>query len=149
MITSTKRDSEPVVQLGKAEVLHMVGYNVDAIPGDVMLPISVAMQVLFKVFEKWEIRKAQQTAVLGISLSTLARYRKGTFPRKTNTINRVEDLLRIELMLRVLFGQESQPNWIINKNTYFSDLSPIEYMSKNGTEEVRQYLENAVYAGGW
>jgi len=149
MTLSTKDGNEPVAHLGKAEELNTIGYNVDAVPGDVVLPISAAMQILFNVFDKWEIRKAQQAAMLGISSSTLARYHKGAFPQKTKTIARMEDLLRIELMLNVLFGQGTQVNWITNKNTHFDDSSPIEYMSKNGTEEVRQYLENAVYTGGW
>ena len=149
MTLATKHGSEAVVRLGKAEELNMIGYNVDAVPGEVVLPISAAMQILFNIFDKWGTRKAKQAVLLGISPSTLARYRKGAFPRKTNTIARVEDLLRIELMLNVLFGQGNLPNWITNKNARFGDSSPIEYMIHNGTEEVRQYLENAVYAGGW
>lgn len=149
MTLSTKPGNEPVVRLGKAEALHMIGYKVDAVPGDVVLPISVAMQILFKVFDKWKVGQSQQASMLRISSSTLSRYRKGTFPRTTSTINRVEDLLRIELMLSVLFGKVNQLNWITNKNTHFGDLSPLDYILENGTEEVRQYLENAVYAGGW
>ena len=149
MTPSTKQYSESVVRLGKAEALNMIGYNVDAVPGDVVLPISAAMQILFKVFDKWGTSKTQQAALLGVSSSTLSRYRNGSFPRKTNTVGRVEDLLKIELMLTVLFGQGKQVNWITNKNARFGDSSPIEYISKNGAEEVRQYLENTVYAGGW
>jgi len=149
MTLSFKHDREPIVRLGKSEALNMIGYKVDAVPGDVVLPVPAALQILFNVFEEWETPKSQQAAVLGISPSTLARYRKGALPQKTNTITRVEDLLRIELMLMVLFGQGKQANWIANNNAHFDDLLPIKYMPKNGTEAVRQYLENAVYTGGW
>jgi len=144
-----KRKREPIVQLGDSSHLHMIGYNVAPDAGIVCLPVSAAMKLLFKIFDKWQVARSTQVALLRVSPSTLTRYIKGGIPRRRKTIECIEDILVTELMLSVLFpGQKHNvQKWLVSQNRAFDNMTPIEYAASNGTMKIRKYLESRVYLG--
>jgi hypothetical protein len=135
------------VRLGIAAELSMIGYNVAPTAADVCLPISNAIRILFKIFENWRIDRISQAALLAVSRSTLARYRKGMLPHRIETIRRIEDLLVCELMLVVLFPGPNSLAWLVNNNREFQGMSPLDYATRHGTRDIRKYLEGRVYSG--
>jgi len=145
-LEKSDNDNAILVCLGDSSELNMIGYNIPA-GGSVYLPMSQALQVLFRVFNKWEICGSEQAKLLSISISSLSRYRHGVLPQRNETISRIEDILITELLLNVLFPAELAGSWIIKRNKAFGDTTPIDYAFKHGTTMIRKYLEGQVYGG--
>jgi len=57
--------------------------------------------------------------------------------------------ITFNLVAKFSMPLQKQVNWIVSTISHFDDSTSIEYMSKNETESVKQYLENEVYSGGW
>ncbi len=111
----------------------------------VCLPADTALRLLLPILEKlWKLDRATQAKLLKVSPSTLKRYRAAkSIPRRREQLQRIEDLHRCYLALRVLFPRnpELADAWITRRNRQFKKQSPVAYAVRRGTRDVRRYLE--------
>lgn len=136
------------ITLGTAGELDMHGLTLPGIrsadPASlVCLPIDAALKLLMRILEKlWKLDRETQAKLLKVSLSTLARYRRGkSVPRRREQLERIEDLLRCYQALRVLLPRDAAADtWPTRSNRRFRP-NPVAYMLRHGTKVVRQYLE--------
>lgn len=139
------------ITLGTVGELEMRGLAFLGIEGTrdpaslVCLPADTALRLLLPILEKlWKLDRTTQAKLLKVSLSTLERYRAGrSVPRRREQLQRIEDLHRCYLALRVLFPRNPglADAWPTRRNRNFKDQSPIAYAVRCGTRDVRRYLE--------
>lgn len=111
----------------------------------VCLPADTALRLLLPILEKlWKLDRTTQAKLLKVGLSTLKRYRAGrSVPRRREQLQRIEDLHRCYLALRVIFPRnpELADAWPTRRNRQFKKQSPVAYVVRRGTQDVRRYLE--------
>lgn len=104
--------------------------------------MGTALTLLLRIFEKWQLDQQTQAQLLKVSPSTLGRYRRGlSVPRRREQLQRIGDLLRCYMVLRVLYvhNLELSDSWLTRAHTRFRP-NPITYMMRHGTDEVMRYL---------
>lgn len=112
----------------------------------VCLPVDTALRLLLRILEGlWKLDRETQSRLLKVSPFTLQRYHAcKSLPRRREQLQRIEDLHRCYMALRVLFPQnpELADAWPTRRNRNFKDQSPIAYALRHGTKGLRQYLES-------
>lgn len=110
----------------------------------VCLPVGNALKLLLRIFETlWKLDKDTQAKLLQVSPSTLGRYRRGlSVPRRQEQLQRVGDLLRCYMILRVLYPYhpEAADGWLTRAHRRFRP-NPVVYMQHCGTQEVVRHLQ--------
>jgi hypothetical protein len=108
----------------------------------VCLPAGTGLKLLLRIFEKWQLDPKTQIQLLKVSPSTLGRYRRGlSVPRRREQLQRIGDLLRCYMVLRVLYPNNPvvADRWFTSAHTRFRP-NPVAYMRRRGTTEVMRYL---------
>jgi hypothetical protein len=108
----------------------------------VCLPVGNALKLLLRIFEKWKLDPKAQAQLLKVSPSTLERYRRGlSVPRQREQLQRIGDLLRCYMVLRVLYphNPEVADCWFTGAHTHFRP-NPVAYMIHHGMNKVMRYL---------
>lgn len=109
----------------------------------VCLPVGTALKLLLRIFEKWALEPETQARLLKVSPSTLGRYRRGlSIPRRPEPLQRIRDLLRCYMMLRVLYphNPEVADHWLTHAHRRFRP-NPVVFMQHCGTDEVVRHLQ--------
>lgn len=96
-------------------------------------------KMLLKLFEHWEIDTTAQLTLLGLSSTSravLSRYRLGVtpLPYSQDLLDRVGWLFIIHHALRSLYPSDSKRcyTWVSSRNQALQNITPVEYMCKNG-----------------
>ncbi len=138
----------PQIPLGSVGEFRMFGLTLPGIEdvwdpqSQVCLPVGNALKLLLRIFEKWQLDPKTQAQLLKVSPSTLGRYRRGqSVPHRQEQLQRIGDLLRCYMVLRVLYSHnlELSDSWLTRAHTRFRP-NPIAYMMHHGTDEVMRYL---------
>ncbi len=138
----------PLIPLGSVGEFRMFGLTLPGLEdvwdprAPVCLPVGTALKLLLRIFEKWQLDPKTQAQLLKVSPSTLGRYRRGlSVPRRHVQLQRIGDLLRCYMVLRVLYSHnlELSDNWLTRAHPRFRP-NPVAYMMRHGTDEVMRYL---------
>lgn len=89
----------------------------------VVLRPQRAVRLPVVIFDKAGIGSTDQAALLGVSPTTLRRYRRGvTTPHRRNILAQIEDLLRIHNALRAMFpnNHDLVRQWFTSSNRGFA-----------------------------
>ncbi len=139
------------ITLGTVGEFEMLGLTLPGIEGArdpaslVRLPVDTALRLLFPILETlWKLDRKTQARLLKVGLPTLKRYHAGTsLPRRREQLQRIEDLHRCYVALRVLFPRnpELADAWPTRRNRAFKEQSPVAYAVRCGTRNVRRHLE--------
>lgn len=146
------RKGTPQITLGTVGEFEMFGLTLPGTEGDkdpaslVRLPIDTALRLLLRILEGlWKLDHKTQAKLLKVSLPTLKRYRAGrSLPRRREQLQRIEDLHRCYMALRVLFPRNTElaDAWPTRRNRNFKERNPIAHAIRRGTRDVRRYLES-------
>lgn len=146
------RKHMPQIALGTVGEFEMLGLTFPGIEGAkdpsslVRLPVDTALRLLLPILDRlWKLDRKTQARLLKVSLPTLKRYRAGaSLPRRREQLQRIEDLHRCYMALRVLFPRnpELADAWPTRRNRNFKEQTPIAYAVRRGTRDVRRYLES-------
>lgn len=138
------------VTLGTVGEFKMLGLTVPGIDtaqdplACIRLPADHALRLLLAIFEKqWKLDSGTQANLLKVSPSTLSRYRaREAVPRRREQLQRIEDLLRCHKALSAIFSRspEQADTWPTRRNSRLEP-NPVAYAMRNGTADVRRYLE--------
>lgn len=108
-------------------------------------------QLVMTLFERWQLTQRQQASMLGVTHSTINRYKSGqqAFSSTRDLQDRVGHLLAIHQLLRTLLPDNVDLvyAWPTLKNEYFDNDMPVEVIEQEGFAgllRVREYLENAI-----
>jgi hypothetical protein len=140
----------PQVPLGSVGEFRMFGLTLPGIEdvwdpkSQVCLPVGNALKLLLRIFEKkWVLDYKSQALLLKVSPSTLERYHRGlSVPRRHEQLQRIGDLLRCYMVLRVLYpnNPEVADRWLTRAHTRFRP-NPVAFMQHCGTTEVIRHLQ--------
>jgi hypothetical protein len=122
------------------------------LPIDLMTKDSRSKQALLitSLFDRWNLNTSDQLNLLGLShtsRATLSRYRKGNSLSPSRDIqDRAGWLLSIHKALRLLYphNPELRFTWVSRRNEVFNNLTPLEFMKKEGLigiAKVSRYLD--------
>jgi uncharacterized protein (DUF2384 family) len=109
---------------------------------------AVALKAFARIAEAWGLTHAEAAALLGVSLSTWERSKRGL--RETDLsqdqLTRVSALVGIYKGLHLLFADSMAERWprLPNKGALFGRASPIQAMIEGGIPrmlEVRRYVD--------
>jgi len=138
----------PQIPLGSVEEFRMFGLTLPGMEdvwdpqSQVCLPMGTALKLLLRIFEKWQLDPKTQAQMLKVSPATLGRYRRGqSVPRRREQLQRIGDLLRCYMILRVLYPRnpEVADRWITSAHKRFRP-NPVVYIQHCGMIEVLRYL---------
>jgi len=138
----------PQISLGSVGEFRMFGLTLPGIEdvwdpkSQVCLPVGNALKLLLRIFGKWQLDPKTQARLLKVGPSTLGRYRRGlSVPRRREQLQRIGDLLRCYMVLRVLYpnNPEVADRWLTHTHTRFRP-NPVVFMQHCGTTEVMRYL---------
>lgn len=139
----------PQVSLGSVGEFRIYGLTLPGLDevwdpkSQVCLPVETALRLLLRIFETlWKLDKDTQARLLQVSPATLGRYRRGlSVARRQEQLQRIGDLLRCYMILRVLYPYhpEVAENWLTRANARFRP-NPVAHMMRRGTREVLLYL---------
>jgi len=140
----------PQIPLGSVGEFRMFGLMLPGLEdawdprAPVCLPAGTGLKLLLRIFEKlWKLDPKTQAQLLKVSPSTLERYRRGlSVPRRHEQLQRIGDLLRCYMVLRVLYSHnpEVADRWLTRAHTRFRP-NPVVYMKHHGTYEVMRHLQ--------
>lgn len=140
----------PQISLGSVGEFQLFGLTLPGIEdawdpqSQVCLPVGTALKLLLRIFETlWKLDKDTQAKLLQVSPSTLGRYRRGvSVPRRQEPLQRIGDLLRCYMILRVLFphNPEVADAWLTRTHRRFRP-NPVVFMQHCGTTEVLRHLQ--------
>lgn len=112
-------------------------------------------QMVFKLFDHWNLSLGDQAALLGLDFqksAVLSRYRAGKpIGADRDQLDRVGHLLAIHKILRSLFPQNRDLayRWMSTRNRAFENLTPVDVVKSwgfLGLLRVRSYLERSIDA---
>jgi hypothetical protein len=137
------------ITLGSVAEFRMFGPTLPGIEdawdarAPVCLPAGTGLKLLLRIFETlWKLDRQTQARLLKVSPSTLERYRRGlSVPRRREQLQRIGDLLRCYMVLRVLYPNNPAVAdcWFTGAHTHFRP-NPVAYMIHHGTNKVMRYL---------
>ncbi len=140
----------PPIPLGSVGEFRMFGLTLPGMEdawdpqSQVCLPVGTGLKLLLRIFETlWKLDPKTQAQLLQVSPSTLGRYRRGqSVPRRQEQLQRIGDLLRCYMILRVLYphNPEVADNWVMHAHRRFRP-NPVVFMQHCGTYEVMRYLQ--------
>jgi hypothetical protein len=138
------------ITLGSVAEFRMFGLTLPGLEdvwdprAPVCLPARTGLKLLLRIFETlWKLDHQTQARLLQVSPSTLGRYRRGlSVPRRHEQLQRIGDLLRCYMVLRVLYPNNPAvaDRWFTSAHTRFRP-NPVAYMMRHGTTEVMRYLQ--------
>jgi hypothetical protein len=110
---------------------------------------AVALKAFRKLAEQWALTSAEAAALLGVSVSTWERIKRGAWDSSLSQdqLTRVSALVGIFKGLHLLFAEGGMAErWprLVNKGPLFNRASPIEAMIAGGIPrmiEVRRYVD--------
>jgi hypothetical protein len=130
------------ITLGSVAEFRMFGLTLPGIEdvwdprAPVCLPAGTGLKLLLRIFETlWKLDQKTQAQLLKVSPSTLGRYRRGlSVPRRHEQLQRIGDLLRCYMVLRVLYPNNPAVAdcWFTGAHTHFRP-NPVAYMIHHGT----------------
>lgn len=107
-----------------------------------------AMKAFAKVAEHWELTNGEAAALLGVSVSTWERIKRGdrADPLSQDQLTRVSALTGMFKGLHLLFADTMADRWpgLPNKGPLFDNLRPIDALISGGIPrmlEVRRYID--------
>lgn len=136
------------ITLGSVGEFRMFGLTLPGIEdiwdprAPVCLPAGTGLKLLLRIFEKWQLDPKTQIQLLKVSPPTLGRYRRGqSVPHRREQLQRIGDLLRCYMVLRVLYPNNPvvADRWFTSAHTHFRP-NPVAYMIHHGTNKVMRYL---------
>ncbi len=137
------------ISLGSVGEFRMYGLTLPGLEdiwdpqAPVCLPVETALKLLLRIFDTiWKLDSKTQARLLKVSPSSLGRYRRGlSVPRRQEQLQRIGDLLRCYMILRVLYPYhpEAAGTWLTRANTRFRP-NPVAHMMRRGTREALLYL---------
>lgn len=135
------------VRLGTAiEVAVWAGDDGTRLPllehgGELYLPAGLALTMVLRLFDRWQLTITEQAAVLAVSPATVRRYRRGQQPGRIRTCDRLGVLLQIHACLTMLYpAHKLRYMWVRRANAAFGGRRPIDVMTTEGLEPVHRYL---------
>ena len=139
----------PQIPLGSVGEFRLYGLTLPGMEdawdpkSQVCLPVGNALKLLLRIFAAlWKLNKKTQAQLLKVSPSTLGRYRRGqSVPHRHEQLQRIGDLLRCYMVLRVLYPRnpEVADSWVTSAHKRFRP-NPLVFMQHCGTTEVIRYL---------
>ena len=107
-----------------------------------------ALKAFRRAVEHWNLSNPEAAALLGVSLSTWERIKRGEWDRhlSQDQLTRVSALVGIYKGLHLLFADDMAERWprLENKGPLFNRASPIAAMIEGGIPlmlEVRRYVD--------
>lgn len=135
------------VRLGTAiEVAVWAGDDGTRLPllehgGELYLPAGLALTMVLRLFDRWQLTITEQAAVLAVSPATVRRYRRGQRPGRIQTCDRLGTLLQIHALLTMLYpAHELRYTWVRRRNNHFGGRRPLDVMMTDGLEPVHHHL---------
>lgn len=108
----------------------------------------VALKAFGRLAERWNLSNAEAAALLGVSVSTWERMKRGERDSQLSQdqLTRVSALVGIFKGLHLLFADDMADRWVRlrNKGPLFNRTSPIDAMIEGGIPhmiEVRRYVD--------
>ena len=126
------------------KMFHMRQPDGKTVSGSIGISPDFGTAVVLKIFDRANMSKSDQTALLGVSAERLEAYRaKQSVPGDPLVIERLNDFLRCYIILKVLYVREysSIYAWFTSPNTTVPP-TPLEHMKRCGIDAVRAYLES-------
>lgn len=109
---------------------------------------SVALKAFKRLAEHWELTNQEAATLLGVSMSTLDRIKRGSWDGELSQdqLTRVSALVGIYKGLHLLFADDMADRWprLRNKGPLFGRSPPIDAMIQGGIPymiEVRRYVD--------
>jgi hypothetical protein len=109
---------------------------------------KVALKAFSRVAEVWGLTNGESAALLGVSLSTWERIKRGerASDLSQDQLTRVSALIGIFKGLHLLFADDMADRWprLSNKGPLFNRVTPIQAMIEGGIPrmiEVRRYID--------
>lgn len=109
---------------------------------------QTALKAFVKLAGRWGMSNPESAALLGVSLSTWERIKRGerTEPLSQDQLTRVSALTGTFKGLHLLFADEMADRWpqLPNKGPLFENRRPIDAMIEGGIPrmlEVRRYID--------
>jgi hypothetical protein len=108
---------------------------------------KVALKAFLALMKTWDLSNAEASALLGVSLSTLDRMKRGSCPTLSqDQLTRVSALVGVYKGLHLLFADETADEWARRPNSgpLFERDTPIGAMIEGGIPrmlEVRRYVD--------
>jgi hypothetical protein len=109
---------------------------------------GTALKAYVRLAEKWGLSNAEAAALLGVSLSTWERTKRGgrAEPLSQDQLTRVSALVGTFKGLHLLFADSMADRWpqLPNKGPLFGSKRPIDAMIEGGIPrmlEVRRYID--------
>ena len=103
---------------------------------------SVFLKVFHLIAGDWKLTNAQRGALLGVSVSTLQRWKSRTAMLTDEQLLRIAYLLNLYLDLRTVLdtGDEADTSnadsWVTSANLAYGDRAPLEVMTKGTVIDV-------------
>ena len=117
---------------------------------------QVALKVALNILNKWNCSENEKQALLGISKSTLHKYRGNPFSARmtSDLLERISYILNIHAALRIVFDNDENVYGFVrmpNSNYFFNGVSPMDIMSKGqvaGLYETHRQIDS-LRGGQW
>lgn len=108
---------------------------------------EVAIKAFLALMKVWDLPNAEAAALLGVSVSTLDRMKRGRRPTLSQDhLTRVSALVGVYKGLHLLFADRTADEWprLPNRGPLFDRKTPIGAMIEGGIPrmlEVRRYID--------
>jgi hypothetical protein len=109
---------------------------------------AVALKAFRALAEQWALTGSEAAALLGVSLSTWERIKRGNWdqPLSQDQLTRASAAIGLYKGLKLLFADDMAVKWpkLANAGPIFGRLSPVDAMIEGGIPvmlEVRQYID--------
>jgi hypothetical protein len=109
---------------------------------------ATAIKAFCRLAEFWDLSNVEAAALLGVSLSTWERIKRGAGTRQLTQdhLTRISALVGIFKGLSLLFADDMGKRWVHlkNKGPLFNRASPVEAMIDGGIPlmiEIRRYVD--------
>lgn len=118
-----------------------------AVPADPQRLSALALSGFLSLADLWRLTNAEAAALIGVSVSTLQRIRRGRrLPLRQDQLTRIAALIAIFKGLRARFADEAADDWVVRPNAdpLFSGVAPVEAMIAGGIPrmlDVRRHID--------
>jgi hypothetical protein len=144
---SVRRREMPAINLATQERIEAVVPQTFAAESDRARLSKVAVKAFLALGKAWELSNAEASALLGVSVSTLDRMKRGYRPTLSqDQLTRVSAMIGIYKGLHLLFVDETADQWARRPNSgpLFDRETPIKAMIEGGIPrmlDVRRYID--------
>jgi hypothetical protein len=144
---AVRRREMPAANLAKQASMEAFEPQTFAAESDRARLSEVAAKAFLALGRAWELSNAEASALLGVSVSTLDRMKRGRRPTLSqDQLTRVSALVGIYKGLHLLFVDETADEWTRRPNSgpLFDRETPIQAMIEGGIPrmlDVRRYID--------